>query len=231
MLRVETISCTALMIIALALPDVVHAGDCMDDSKEYMARIEQHSRSKRAPDDTSVWGGPDYAMYCLLKDAPRFKSRIEAACRKIIDREGTKHNGCMKLSAAAGITMLGKHDVFAWVTDEMEETPLHKFETRASSLIKPDLYARMADPRGRQIVLDIWKTWIPRAKAEERDDSSRRRWSVWRQRAAAALGVLGGADERAFLVEQEAISRDRYVARACQKAIAAIDQRLKRSAP
>jgi len=50
-------------------------------------------------------------------------------------------------------------------------------------------------------------------------------WAAWRLSAAAALGITGGADARAFLDEQAKATIDRGVKRACAAAIAAIDKR------
>jgi hypothetical protein len=51
-------------------------------------------------------------------------------------------------------------------------------------------------------------------------------WSGWRQRAALALGALGGADDATFLDEQAKATKDRHVAAACTDAAAAIRKRL-----
>lgn len=57
----------------------------------------------------------------------------------------------------------------------------------------------------------MWKAAIPRSEEHEKRRSRMAGWSVWRQHAAEALGVLGGRDEIAFLDEQAKATKDRFV--------------------
>jgi len=84
----------------------------------------------------------------------------------------------------------------------------------------------MGDPRGVALVVDAWKAAIPRAEEREKRRDSMQGWSVWRQSAAEALGMIGGKDEIPFLEEQAKATKDIFVAKACRDAIAAIQKRL-----
>jgi HEAT repeat protein len=83
----------------------------------------------------------------------------------------------------------------------------------------------MGDPRGVSVILETWKTAIPRAEQHEKRRGSMRAWSVWRQGAAEALGLIGGKAEIPFLEEQAKATKDSFVAKACRDAIAAIEKR------
>jgi hypothetical protein len=85
----------------------------------------------------------------------------------------------------------------------------------------------MKDARAVAIVVDMWKTAIPRAAEREKKHREMASWSGWRQRAAAVLGDLGGAVEQAFLEDQAKATKDTHVATACRDAAAAIAKRLK----
>jgi hypothetical protein len=63
------------------------------------------------------------------------------------------------------------------------------------------------------------------AEAREKRHREMASWSGWRQRAAQAIGVLGGKSEIPFLEEQAKATKDKHVAKACRDAIAAIEKR------
>ena len=212
-----------VLVLALALARTAYAGACVssDEADEGMAVIEAYAKAK-----TKEREG-DYRWMCVEIDAQRLRKRIERACRVILDRDGMK-SPCATLAGAAGITMLGKHDIYAFVTDQPDD-PINYAGVVGAT--KTMMLGRMGDPRALPLLLALWKAAIPRAEEHEQRRRSMSGWSVWRQHAAEALGVLGGRDEIAFLDEQAKATKDRFVANACRGAIKAIEKRLAKQQP
>ena len=87
---------------------------------------------------------------------------------------------------------------------------------------------RLADPRGAVKIVEAWKATIDlAAKHEKRKNRTQiMAWSGWRKDAAKALGQCGELAAKEFLVEQMALTKDRYLKKECVAAIALIDARL-----
>jgi hypothetical protein len=204
--------------VVLVLVRTADAGVCVspDEADEGMKEIEAFAKVKTKDGDQS------YGWLCVELDAPRFKKRIERACRVILDRDGMK-SPCATLAGAAGIAMLGKHDIYAFATERPDDPIKYG---GGPAVTKTVMLGRMGDPRALPVLLETWKAAIPRAEEHEKRRRSMAGWSVWRQHAAEALGALGGPDEIAFLDEQAKATKDRFVANACRNAIKAIEKRL-----
>ncbi len=215
---------SSVMRIALLLCLVTRtafAGDiCSDTTEPNVKALEKVANNvKGATDD------PDYGNgeWCLSGDT-KHDARITKACDTILDRD-PKNTICLVVLASIGHSMVGTHDVFAWVAAQ----PLRPWDTNSSL---PDyplyLFKGMGDPRGAKLIVDMWKASIPRADALEKKHRSDAlaEWSGWRQHAAETLGAIGSAGDKAFLDEQAKATKDTHVAQACRDAIAAIDKRL-----
>ena len=206
----------ALLLILVA---PAYAGlDC--DENEAIQDLEAFAKTKVGAkiDDPN-----NYNWLCVEGVSPKLKPRIEKACLKILDRDGEKNNECVTVAAAAGIITLGKHDIFALV-GKLDEDPIEF--AGGVGWTKTALYERLGDPRAEPIVMEMWKTAIPRAEAREKRHRSMTDWSSWRQHAAATLGAVGDADAQRFLDEQAEATVDTAVRRACTEAAAKIAKRL-----
>ncbi len=213
------------VLIVSALAGPARAGDiCADDEHGHvdttanLKALERYARThKDEPRDPDL----EYSAWCLHGDT-RHAERIFKACDKILDHDA-RDRTCWVILSSLGKTMIGKHDVFAWVVAQA----LDPWEVNPSL---PDyplyLFKDLGDPRGVAVIVDMWKRSIPKAEKKEKRHVGMSDWSGWRQHAAEALAVLGGADEKAFLDEQAKATKDTYVAQACRDAIAAIDKRL-----
>lgn len=205
-----------LVVVTVAGP--ARAGlDCDDASA--IKDLEAFAKDRRKGEQAQQ----NYAWLCVELGAARLKPRIEKACQKILDRDGEKNNECVVVAAAAGFGKLGDHDIFALV-GALAEDPIEF--AGGIGFSKADLYQRIGDPRGAQILTEMWKQAIPRADAREKRHRSMVDWSSWRQNTAKALGALGDADTRSFLEDQAKATRDTHVRDACLDAAAAIAKRL-----
>jgi hypothetical protein len=216
MLRIAT---AALFATAVAVAPVYAGLDCVDESA--LKDIESLAKGQTTAEVLEQ----NYAWLCAegaVAQNQRFRPRVEKACTKILDRDGDKSE-CVTLAAAAGFTVLGKHDIFDLV-GKLVEDPLES--SGASGFSRGMLYAHMADPRGAKILTDWWTVMIPRADAREKRHRSMAGWSSWRQYTAAALAKIGDADTATFLAEQAKATKDTHVRDACNAAAAEIRQRL-----
>jgi len=204
-----------LLLVAVAAP--ARAGlDCDDNAS--MTAIERFARTKaRSPGE--------YDFLCVQFAAPALKPRIERACQTLLDRDGLANHPCVVAAAAAGFAKLGDHDIFTAIA-KLADDPVDS--AGGVGWVKTQLLAMMGDPRGAQVIVEMWKAAIPRAAAREKRKREMASWSGWRQRAAEALGTLGGPDDATFLEAQARATKDRHVAKACRAAAAAI---AKRTAP
>lgn len=216
----------AVGFIALALAAARPASAGLEcESPTAMKAVEDAAASRikgTAPSDP-------YAYLCVQLDARALKPRIERACTRILDRDGEGPTGewianeCVVTAAAAGITTLGAHDIFALV-GAMAEDPIEFAD--AFGLTKIGLYGAMGDVRGAQIVADEWRAAIPRAEQRERRHGSMANWSSWRQRAARTLAAIGRPEDADFLDEQAKATVDTHVADECRAAASTIRARV-----
>jgi len=213
-----------VFVFAFALEQTAGAGACLDaqEADEGMAMIEAFAKAKAKSEEAEY----DYRWLCVRLDAMRLRPRIERACRAILDRDGLK-SPCAAVAASAGVAQLGKHDLYAWATAQLDDPFTYGAAIGSTTIV---MIGRMGDPRGLQALLDAWKAAIPRAAAREKNHRSMMGWSAWRQDAARAIGALGGKDEIAFLDEQAKATKDSFVAKACRDASATIAKRLANAA-
>jgi len=213
----------SVMRIALLLCLVTRtafAGDiCSDTTEPHVKALENVAKNVKGATDDPNYG---YDAWCLSGDT-KHDARLTKACETILDRD-PKNTICLVVLASIGHSMVGTHDIFAWVAAQ----PLRPWDTNSSS---PDyplyLFKGMGDPRGAKLIVDMWKASIARADALEKKHNrdALAEWSGWRQHAADTLGAIGSADDKAFLDEQAQATKDTHVAQACRDAIAAIASR------
>ena len=191
------------------------AGVCLSDREadDDMKLVEAYAKDRSKREEVVQ----SYAFFCVGGAGKRLKARIAKACLAIMKRDG-ETTECMTAAATAGLSMLGDHDVFAWIAKQ-DEDPLFD-HTRLT------LFNVLGDPRAVAITIEEWRATLPRAAAREKRKGSMAGWSSWRQVAAMLIGAHGGKDELAFLDEQAAATKDKYVALECRTAIAAIERRL-----
>jgi hypothetical protein len=208
----------AVIAAVLAISGRVYAGfEC--DKEDAIRAVEAAARSKAKVEEASGLAG----FWCASSGTEPQKKRVLAACRTILDRDGDA-SPCADLVASYGVAKLGDHDIFMLVSKEIGQ-PL---EYDGSFWFKQsELLARLADPRGAAVIIEIWKATLPLADERQKRHRSMASWSSWRQAAAEALGTLGSQDDIAFLDEQAKATKDTYVADACRAAIKAIEKRTK----
>jgi hypothetical protein len=200
-----------------AMGGLARAGDICTTQESAVRALELYARTQQQTYDPYL-GDPEW---CIRNDPPD-RARIFKACQVILDRDPASEV-CMVTVASNGKSMLGKHDIYAWVASR----PLAPWSTNSSL---PDyplyLFRDLGDPRAVPLILEMWKASIPRADAREKRKQGMAEWSRWRQSAAQVLGAVGGADDLAFLDEQARATRDTRVAQECRDAIKAIRGRL-----
>lgn len=209
--------------IVFARAGAAFAGACVNEleNDQAMAAIEVYAKAPKAGAraDELDWE-------CAELDAVRLRSRIERACRAVLDRDGIA-SPCARLAALAGFAKLGKHDLYEMAV-KLPEDPIRWEPIRSSP--RATLLGRIGDPRGVNVIVETWKEAIPRADKSAARRDSMQAWSVWRQAAAAALGAIAGPEQITFLEEQANTTRDVHVAKACRSAILAIKMRTEPSA-
>ncbi|MEO6777269.1 MAG: hypothetical protein ABI467_30355 [Kofleriaceae bacterium] len=212
----------ALAIVA-DLGGVVRAGVCegrVASADAGMKWIEKFANNKHAPMDPDTEGA---AWYCVQLEAHRERSRIEAACSKILDRDGDGDaSPCVDVAAAAGFAKLGTHDLFATIG----KRKLRPYDTDAGRDDNLALLGAMDDPRAVPIIVATWNAALPHAAKWPSGSGRFIEWSSWRTIAAQILGRIGGDPERTFLETQAKATTDRHVAQACRAGADAIAKRL-----
>jgi hypothetical protein len=209
-----------LVLAVLLAGATAHAGDLCatdenanDDPKVELKQLEELAAGK-PPKEL-------FYIYCLERKT-KFKARIMAACRKIVDQKDWT-TGCMVVAASLQEPTLGKHDVFDWIA-HLERDP---WEVNSSL---PDyplyLFQMLGDPRGAALIVGTWRDSIPKAAALEKKHRGMSDWSGWRQHAAETLAAIGGERDAAFLDEQAKATIDSHVRDACNDAAAAIRKRI-----
>jgi hypothetical protein len=207
---------TVVILCLLALLGAVrtsHAGDCSNGGPDVIRQMEAYARGKTTrspqPDNLCVEQG-------VMED-PKLVRRFLAACEKIVAKDADDM-GCIRWSIEMGAKRLGTFDLFDGVSGFVIE-PFEYGNVAANLLVQLD------DPRAVKIVRDAWRT----ANADPRASSPKKRYAhnftVFRHSAIKLIARHGGADDAAFLVEQNKLTRDRGLKRAIGRALAAIDKR------
>ena len=183
---------------------------------EMTAKIELRARIAKPEAETiSVWATCLRDMHEAVPADSDLPGRLLAACTKLLDKI-REDPLCVEVAARLGKAELGSHDIVAAIA---------KQPNRLEDARPNDLIAAIGAPRGAAVVIARWKQLVPAAAKRERDADAMNSWAAWRLSGAAALGITGDADARAFLDEQTKATIDRGVKRACAAAITAIDKR------
>jgi hypothetical protein len=206
--RVMTRASVAIFVV-VALARGARAGEHCDSTRYryygdtpahgVMYALERFARDPKGANDAEL------AAWCLY-DQLELKSRIVAACTKILDRD-PDWASCYVLGAAMGQAALGKHDVFAWVAAR----PRKPGEVDATLPSNPlALLASLGDRRGAALVIATWNAAAIDA-TRRTDRAWRRDWASWRVQAAAALGAIGTKDTVEFLEAQAKVTTEASV--------------------
>jgi hypothetical protein len=214
------LTCLLAIGMLLCLQRASHAGVCLDDS-EFVDAVKVLEAFAKNP--KTVW--PEYAAMCLYGalERPALAKRVDKACTKVLARDGMKSAMCVNLEVSLGHTSVG--DVI--FVDYFLAQPIKPLDWDRGDVTVMQL-GRLADPRGADKIVEAWKATIDiAAKHEKRKNRTQiMAWSGWRKDAAKALGQAGELAAKEFLVEQMALTKDRYLKKECVAAIALIDARL-----
>ncbi len=214
------ITCLLTIGMLLSLERASHAGVCLDDA-EFVDAVKVLEAFAKNP--KTVW--PEYAAMCLAGalERPGLAKRIDKACTKVLAREGIKSAMCVNLAVDLGHTSVGE----VIFVDYFLAQPIKPLAWDRGDITVMQL-GRLADPRGAVKIVEAWKATIDlAAKHEKRKNRTQiMAWSGWRKDAAKALGQCGELAAKEFLVEQMALTKDRYLKKECVAAIALIDARL-----
>jgi hypothetical protein len=202
-------------LLVLLAPIRAFAGwECPDNHKESIKSIEAYAKdAKHAPE-------PDFL--CADSVAKEFPDRVAKACQKILDRKDSMTDECVDLSAFAGLSKVGDHDILSIVSARKEnpfDFPGGFWWERLTFL------GAMNDARAVPLIIDAWKAASPKA-AKKKSDNAVTSWVMWRRDACTALATIGGADEIAFLQQEVATAKQKLVKNTCNDAIASIKKRL-----
>ncbi len=189
-----------------------HAGLCEEEyAQETVVELEAFAKKPKKE-------RPSLDQICMetIVGVPKLGKRVIAACTKVIERE-PDFIGCLEWSAKLGAKQLGTVELFGAVQAAFKLDPF-----LAYSQTLP-IYEALGDARAVPLVRQAWEA----ALADKRSKQTRHEhtFKVWRHAALRLFGVLGGAEEKAFLEGQQAAIKDRGLQKAFKKAIAAIDQR------
>jgi hypothetical protein len=207
-----------VVAMALAISGRAYAGfEC--DREASIQAVEAAARSKAKLEEARY----SSSFMCAGWGTAAERVRVLAACRRILDRDGDT-SPCVDLVALYGAAKLGDHDIFTLVSKEVGKPLEYDGSFRPK---QTELLAKLGDPRGAAVIIEIWKATLPLADEHEKRHRSMSSWSSWRQGAAEALGTLGSVEDIGFLEEQAKATRDSYVADACRAAIKAITRRAK----
>ncbi len=201
-----------LALISISSVRAAFAGECdARGAAQMVGELEAYAASAKAPK-------PDIHHICMetAGTIPRLVARTVTACTTILAREPTFAD-CVEWPVKFGKTKL---DGIALFDKVGELFPLEPFTYGSQTLA---LYDRLGDARALPLITAAWQA----ALADKRATQPRHAHTflVWRHAAVAIFAKLGGATERAFLEEQAKTVRDRGLAKAINKAIAAIAAR------
>jgi hypothetical protein len=208
---------TAVVILVLLVAHRASADMCgLPGDVEMTAKLEQRARLAKPEAETiGLWATCLRDMHDAVPANSDLPRRLVAACTKLLDKI-PEDPLCVEVAARLGKAELGGHDIIAAIANQ----PNRLEDARPNELI-----AAIGAPRSAAVVIARWKELIPTAAKRARDADAQNSWAWWRGTAAAALGITGDADARAFLEDQAKATIDRGVKRACAAAIAAIDKR------
>ena len=206
-----------VLVGALALglgPRAARAGYCGEEyALETVQDVERYAKR----------GGkvPETDELCIEEAwvVPRLKARLLKACEAILARE-PGFGACLEWAATAGIKSHGGVDVFAALAAARSLDPF------GDGRLAVALYVSLGDARAAAPVLAAWKA--ARADARWSKKKFAHVLAVYQNAAVALFHAVGGADERAFLVEQVALTKGPGLKKRMKQAIAAIDRRAAR---
>lgn len=216
------------LFVTLANSAPAHAGACLgeDEVVAEVVQLETYAKNPKAPRGflcIRVAFATDIDVVPKSHRKPLL-DRIEKACTKVLEREHGD-NECVELGIRLGKKSLGGVDFFDVVSKS-------KLDVWNWDRWTPELWmlGELGDARGAVIVRDTWKAAIDVAAKHE---AAKRRgylqaWAGWRNEAAQTIGKIGVAEDKAFLEEQAAATKDRYVRQACLEGAAEIERRLKK---
>jgi hypothetical protein len=194
-----------------------HAGMVCDDAVSVKSLETVAKDPKATPEDPYA-----YCLPGIVEQESKYGARVLAACSKILARD-PKGVLCIELAVRLGKKEYAGVDLYAAVAGW--KIDVWNWDRGDLTLI---LLGKLGDHRAAPLIVDAWKANLDEAQKREKKKwaSSMMAWSGWRKDAAAALGAVGGADDKAFLDEQAQATKDKYVRQACLDAVAAIDKRL-----
>lgn len=201
----------AVLLAVSASP--ASAGYCDEQGQlDLLAQFDKLARSARAP-------APDLDEICLddIVNTPKLAARLVKACDAILARD-TANQACVIWGVRAGGTRMGGLDMFAAIG---RAVPMDPFAYGNPTL---GLYLRLGDARAVALVRGAWQAGLADARAAKKKHAHA--WGVWQRDAVTLFERLGGAEERAFLIDRAKVTRAKGMSRAIKRAIAAIDKRL-----
>lgn len=212
----------ATLFVLLATTRAYAGWECPEDHAESIKSIEKYAKDPKSFDHSGLDNfAPDFL--CADGVAKEFPARVEAACKKVLDRKEDDHtDDCIDLAAFAGLSKVGDHDIFAIISARKEnpfDFPGGFWWERLTFL------GAMKDARAVPLIIATWKAASAKA-AKKKSDNARTSWIMWRRDACTALADLGGADEVAFLQQEVASAKEKLVRNVCNTAITAIKKRL-----
>jgi hypothetical protein len=217
MLRIAIVCC-----VLAGSASVAAAGICVGEGEieDSVKALEQVAKNPKAKPEPSYW---EACVRGVPEHYPQFGKRVTAACEKMLSRD-PKYVMCIEVGAHLGHKQLAGVDFYSEISSRKLDPWLwHHIDLNVF------LLGKIGDPRATPLIVEAWKANLEEAaKREKRKNkaASMMQWSGWRQDAARALAIVGGAAEKPFLEEQAKATKDGFVRKACLDAVAAIDKRL-----
>ncbi len=214
-----------LVLAVVATAGLARAGLTCDaeEMKDFLGALEKYAKGP-APMDL-IQDGYDCGWIGHANDA--YKERFFLACTAILARRGADPDvktQCAHIALDAGRTSLGAVDLFG----VFRESDLDPVDDHA-----PDYLAAMAasgDARARTVIVDHYRKYLARAAKKPPKGSAADSWVKWQVRVLGTLEKVGTAEDRPFVDEVTASTKERKVLEAAARLAAALDAKSARPA-
>lgn len=208
----------------VTLATAAHAGlTCFpEDMEGFLRALEQYAKGPARME--LIEDGHDCGWLHQATDA--FKQRYFQACTAIVARRGADaqvKTQCAQESLMAGRTSLGDVDLFT----VFRESDLDPIDDEAPFRLAA--LAASGDGRARTVIIAHYKKYLARAAKKPPKGSYAGSWVKWQVSVLGTLEKVATPEDRSFVDEVTASTKDRKVLDAAARLAAALDA--KKEAP
>ena len=205
-----------LIIVAVLVPSIAHAGWCDDETAATFVRDTEAFAAGKLKTMPDAWG---LCFDQVIEGDAKLAARFVKACETIVQSD-PDNRMCIQWSVELGAKKLGARDLVDATTKLFELRP---FEDGGSLGIH--MLVKLDDARALPIVKEKWLAGDNDKRARSDRNEMVYRWSIWRHAAIKLFASRGTADDIAFLRDEMKRTKDASVRRAITRALKVIEKR------